>query len=244
MKKDALTVVPPRKSTSLSETERQVRDASRARRDSGKNALRASIVSAAAEVFLEKGYEDFSMRQVAARIGYSATTIYHHFLNKEDLLKAVLAMAFTKFDAALLEAVEAETEPSRRMGALGKAFVRFGVAHPVHYQLMYLHRPNWLEADDGNPAKIAQRSSYGLLLAGVVEAVEKGWLPQADPRVLADWMWATVHGLVMLGITEFRDDPARLEAAMTLFDLAPQNHQPAPCTSRNHQQPSSHGADS
>lgn len=201
-------------------------------------------MAAAAEVFLEKGYEDFSMRQVAARIGYSATTIYHHFLNKEDLLKAVLAMAFTEFDAALLEAVDAEPDPSRRMGALGKAFVRFGVAHPVHYQLMYLHRPQWFEADDGNPAKVAQRSSYGLLLAGVEEAIEKGWLPQADSRALADWMWATVHGLVMLGITEFRDDPARLEAAMTLFDLTPPQHEPAPCLSSTHPQPSSHGADS
>lgn len=221
-------MVVRRNPSSLPESERQVRDASRARRDSEKSALRATIVAAAADVFLEKGVEDFSMRQVAARIGYSATTIYHHFLNKEDLLDAVLDVAFSAFEQAILDAVQAEPDLSRRMGALGKAYVRFGVAHPVHYQLMYLRRPSWGAGDAPRAACTAERNSYMMLYDGVCKAIENGWLPAAEPQALTDWMWATVHGLVMLGITEFRDDPARLEAAMTLFDLPTHPHDPPP----------------
>lgn len=203
--------------SSLPESERQVRVASRARRDFERDALRATIVTSAAELFLEKGFDALSMRQVAARIGYSATTIYHHFLNKEDLLKAVLDSAFSSFEQEMRSAVEAEPDPARKMGALGKAYVHFGVAHPVHYQLMF---QRFLSAGEEGLSICSSRSeSYRLLHDGVLMGVEQGWLPGADPRALTDWMWATVHGLVMLGITEFRDDPQRLESAMTLFDL-------------------------
>ena len=194
-----------------------MRVASRARRDSERDALKAAIIGAAAELFLEKGFDAFSMRQVAARIGYSATTIYHHFLNKEDLLKAVLDSAFSSFETEMRSAVEAEMEPARKMGALGKAYVRFGVAHPVHYQLMF---QRFLTSTEDESSICSSRSeSYGLLHQGVLLGIAEGWLPGADARALTDWMWATVHGLVMLGITEFRDDSARLEAAMSLFDL-------------------------
>jgi AcrR family transcriptional regulator len=206
-----------RESTNLPTSERQVRDASKARRDSERDALKATIIAAAGELFLEKGFDAFSMRQVAARIGYSATTIYHHFLNKEDLLRAVLDSAFATFEKEMRSAVDAEVDPARKMGALGKAYVRFGVAHPVHYQLMF---QRFLTSGEEDCSICSSRSeSYGLLHQGVLLGIEQGWLPGADPRALTDWMWATVHGLVMLGITEFRGDPARLEAAMTLFDM-------------------------
>lgn len=207
---------------SLSRSERTVREASRARRDAERGALRSAILAAAGEVFLESGFEAFSMRQVAARIGYSATTIYHHFLNKEELLKAVLEQAFARFEEATLKVLEDEMDPSRRMGALGKAYVRFGVAHPVLYQLMYLRRP---AANEGEPLACSSASpTYRALQEGVRRGIETGLLPSIDSQALSDWMWATVHGLVMLGITEFRDDPARLEAAMALFDLPRRQH--------------------
>lgn len=204
--------------TPLPSTERKVREASKVRREAERKALRATILKAAGEVFLEKGYEAFSMRQVAVRIGYSATTIYHHFLNKEDLLMALLDEAFAEFTDAMRQAIDAEPDPAAKMGAMGKAYVRFGLAHPVHYQLMYLRRPGWI-AEKANAAGDAHREGYRMLLRGVEEGVEKGWLPRTDPERLADWMWATVHGLVMLGLTEFADKPERLEAAMTLFDF-------------------------
>lgn len=212
----------------IPDAERKVRAASKARRDAEREALRAAILAAAGDVFLEKGFDEFSMRQVAARIGYSATTIYHHFVNKEDLLRALLDEAFREFGDAMERALAAEPDPMRRMGTLGKAYVRFGVAHPVHYQLMYLRRPDWLGGDDSHAATKAHHQSYNQLLVGVQEGVSKGWLPPAPPQALADWMWATVHGLVMLGLTEFRNDPERLEAAMALFDLPPHQHDAAP----------------
>lgn len=54
-------------------------------------ARRAEIISAATAVFGSRGYRGGSLRQIAAQIGLSLTTVMHHFPTKASLLAAVLA---------------------------------------------------------------------------------------------------------------------------------------------------------
>ena len=67
-----------------------MRGGSRDRREGEKHELRQRLLSAAGQEFLEHGYENFSLRRVAEVIGYSATTIYLYFENKDDLLLATV----------------------------------------------------------------------------------------------------------------------------------------------------------
>jgi TetR/AcrR family transcriptional regulator, fatty acid metabolism regulator protein len=48
------------------------------------------ILQAAEQVFVEKGYKDASMDEIAARVGIGTATIYAHFSSKEDLLVAAI----------------------------------------------------------------------------------------------------------------------------------------------------------
>jgi hypothetical protein len=98
----------------------RMREASRERRSLQKQELRSSILVAAAELFLEHGYEHFSMRQVAERIGYSATTIYLYFENKDDLLFEVVSDGWQRFSDDFLAAAAAADEPLED-GCLGAA---------------------------------------------------------------------------------------------------------------------------
>jgi AcrR family transcriptional regulator len=45
-----------------------------------------SIISAAVDVFIEKGYEGASMNEIAARAGISKGGLYHHFISKDMVL--------------------------------------------------------------------------------------------------------------------------------------------------------------
>jgi AcrR family transcriptional regulator len=45
-----------------------------------------SILSAAVDVFIEKGYEGASMNEIAARAGISKGGLYHHFISKDMVL--------------------------------------------------------------------------------------------------------------------------------------------------------------
>ena len=52
---------------------------------------RQEIVRAAAQLFVELGYERTSMSAISERVGGSKATLYSYFQSKEDLLRAVLA---------------------------------------------------------------------------------------------------------------------------------------------------------
>ena len=63
---------------------------------------RATILKSAMEVFLEAGYQEASMRKIAARAGITAGAIYNHFSGKEEMFNEIFAESGRK----LMEATE------------------------------------------------------------------------------------------------------------------------------------------
>src|SRR5215831_8637617 len=118
----------------------RLRQAIRHRQAQEKQELRQAILKAAGELFLEQGYERFSLRKVAERIGYSPTTIYLYFRDKDDLLFTVVDEGFARFGQQLAAAAESQEDPWERLIALGRAYVAFGLEYPVYYQLMFMQR--------------------------------------------------------------------------------------------------------
>ncbi|GAA5212047.1 TetR/AcrR family transcriptional regulator [Microbacterium kyungheense] len=52
---------------------------------------RAKILDGATALFAQEGYGDTSLRDIAARVGVSKSTLLHHYGSKEELLSAVLS---------------------------------------------------------------------------------------------------------------------------------------------------------
>ena len=73
------------------------------RREREREEIRKKILDAARELFAEKGYDSVTMRAVAEAIEHSPTTIYHHFEDKDDLVKALCEADFGRLLGALLE---------------------------------------------------------------------------------------------------------------------------------------------
>ena len=76
------------------------------------------ILDAATQLFLRHGYRDFSLRQVAAAIGYTPTTIYLYFEDKDDLLFHVAMEGFRHFGAMLQAGYDAGATPMERLFAV------------------------------------------------------------------------------------------------------------------------------
>jgi len=189
-------------STSKHESTRaeRVRNASRARREAQRAGLRHAILDAAATLFVEEGYENFSMRRVAERIGYSATTLYRHFKDKDDLLFAIFDQGFEEFGRSLVEAAASTVDPVERIAAIGRAYVRFGKTHPGYYQMMFMERGDYLTkaiAEAGS----TKGDSFGVLQRAVEAAIDSGAISPGDSRAYSNMLWAIVHGIVALGIT-------------------------------------------
>ena len=178
----------------------RMRDASRQRRDQEKQDVRQAILDAAAELFREHGYERFSLRQVAEQIGYSPTTIYLYFADKDDLLFTVADVGFTRFGAQLVAAAASTTDPAGRLAALGRAYIDFGIQNPAYYQLMFMQRGDFLMAQRDGECK-PRIDSFGVLQQAVRDAINAGALRTGDAAPYADALWALVHGTVAMAIT-------------------------------------------
>src|SRR5579871_1033504 len=64
------------------------------------------ILEAADDLMLERGYHDTSIDDIAARVGISKGTVYHHFTSKEDLVVALLERGMRHLQATFDEIFE------------------------------------------------------------------------------------------------------------------------------------------
>lgn len=76
------------------------------RGDRGGARTRARIADVATELFLERGFDDVTIAQVAAAVGVSKVTVFSHFERKEDLLLDRLPDAVEVLQSAVRERAE------------------------------------------------------------------------------------------------------------------------------------------
>ena len=105
--------------------------------DAERQQLRTLIIDSARELFISRGVEAVTMREIAKRIDYSATSIYHHFEDKESLIRAICDTDFLAL-ASSLKAILQLSHPVERMLALGSGYAAFALSHPNHYRLMFM----------------------------------------------------------------------------------------------------------
>jgi AcrR family transcriptional regulator len=171
------------------------------RRKQQQEDLRAKILDAARELFVAEGVEAVSMRKVANKIGYSATTLYNYFEHKEALLYALCDTDFGTLHE-LFKKIGRITDPIDRLRKLGQAYITFALEYPSHYRLMFM-TPRVPRGEDvcreierGNP----DEDSYAFLRATVVEGLAAGVFRDEyhDADLLSQIVWGGVHGVASL----------------------------------------------
>ncbi|MDP9902594.1 TetR/AcrR family transcriptional regulator [Variovorax ginsengisoli] len=83
-------------------------------------AKRDAIVEAAAEVFLQAGFEGASMAEIAVRVGGSKATLYGYFSSKEDLFLEVIQYIGRRHFDPIFDSL------AQHSGDLRTALQRFG----------------------------------------------------------------------------------------------------------------------
>jgi AcrR family transcriptional regulator len=179
----------------------------RERREREREEIRSLILDAARELFAAQGYEAVTMREIAKRIEYSPTAIYFHFKDKETLLHELCDADFATLAAQLVETARI-ADPIEKLRATGLAYFRFGVEHPNHYRLMFMTPHPLVHPEDsqirkGNP----EEDAYQFLKDIVAEAIAKKRFRKelTDVELLAQTIWAGVHGVISLQIAKCND---------------------------------------
>ncbi len=164
--------------------------------------LRTSILDAARTLFVARGIEAVSMREIAKKINYSATTLYHHFADKDALLQAVCDEDFLALASGIREIMQIP-DLIMRIQALSKGYAMFALQHPNHYRLMFMtpRAPCNLDItkiQQGN----TEQDAYAQLKLVVQEAFDADlFKPElTDYELIAQTLWASTHGVCSLEI--------------------------------------------
>jgi AcrR family transcriptional regulator len=146
---------------------------------------RAAIVGAATDAFLERGYAEASVNQIAAAAGVSIKTLYRHFENKDDLFSAVMQAACGKPSDGSEDLSAAEPPPAwyaepptRALALAGEEYLR----HVLAPDQVALYRV--VIRDSHRFPEVGRR--YQQLTVGVQQAKFAGYLDLWAPR--EGWM--------------------------------------------------------
>lgn len=159
--------------------------------------LRAALLKAADALIRERGVGELSLREVARRAEVSHGAPAHHFRNKAGLLTAFAAQGFERLLAQVtaLPAYRAAGSGPDQLAATGRGYVRFALANPAHFAIMF----DSAEVDTADPAfETASNQAYALLTRAIERCVREGRLPPGQVGAATVAAWSLVHGFACL----------------------------------------------
>jgi AcrR family transcriptional regulator len=152
--------------------------------------LRAVILTEAARLVAERGADGVSLRELARSAGVSHAAPAHHFTDRRGLFTALATQGFELLTQALVDA-------RGDFADAALAYVRFAIAHPGHYQVMF----NESLLDTAEPELVAAEAAAGAeLMRGVATLQDPH--ARADPAAAQLAAWSLVHGFSTLWLND------------------------------------------
>ena len=164
-----------------------------------KEEFRREILDAARELFINEGYEKFSMRKVAEKIEYSTTTIYLYFKDKDDLLFAICEEVAERFFADLTDIRTAHTDPLESLRQALLNLIKVGFNNPDEYKFLFITRPQaYGTLEEFMEKESMARNSYFVFREIVKNCILTGKLQEMDIDVLTQVLTVATCGLATL----------------------------------------------
>lgn len=154
--------------------------------------LRRALLTAAVEAIEESGATAVSLRDLARRAGVSHAAPAHHFGDKAGLLTAVAVEGFDLF----ADALNATWERTGDFAEVGVAYVRFGLTHRGHFEVMF--QPTLCRTDSADLTAARARAAEALRSgAALLAARTEG----GDEQIAMLAAWSLVHGFTALQVS-------------------------------------------
>lgn len=152
------------------------------------------ILDAARKVFLEKGYEQTSIRNIANEINYSPGSLYFYFKDKSEIFHELHKEGFNLL-MSRLKVLAKVSDPFERLKAIGLNFIEFAQEHRDYYNLMFIVEEPVNASREG--FSIAQEA-INYLSNVLAECQAKGRFNGMDIEYLTFMVLSAVHGICAL----------------------------------------------
>lgn len=167
-----------------------------------KEALKALILKAAKKLFVEKGIEQTTIRNIADEIDYSVGTVYVYFKDKNAILHDLHSIGFQELGSYFQDLLTI-ADPKERLKKMGSSYIKFALENAEMYDLMFnLKAPmEFLEnSDNDNWDEGAVTFSY--VKKTVEECIAGGHFAGHNAEPLSFMVWSLVHGMCCLEIRQ------------------------------------------
>lgn len=190
-------------------------------REEAKSLYRNAILSAAEQVFAERGFFSARIQDIAERGGFAVGTVYKHFEQKEDVLRALLVERTAAMELALSAR---ENDPPGFQEKLVTRLARLFSYVEEHRAFYRIALENGLfgvvSTSSGSPLAEKDRAKISgfknAMLELINEGINEGIVSSVEPGLLASLLFGTVRAYT-LGAFELGEAPE--EKAAMIVDL-------------------------
>ncbi len=150
----------------------------------------------ALRILQSEGIHGLSLRKIAKRLGTSHAAPHRHFQDKNQLLAEISEKGFHILKKMIMQNMEAETLPSKRLKKYGESYIAFAAEYPQYFRVMF--GENFYEKNSYPECEKAGMDTFNLLLSVISECMDKKEIPKGNPLASAISAWSAVHGLSSL----------------------------------------------
>lgn len=160
--------------------------------------LKKEMIRKGLQLLNKDGYENFSLRKLAALCNVSHAAPYKHFSSKDELIQAITQEISTQFKEVFIKVVTKDyADPSDKLIDLCVEYVRFMVENPDYFRYVFMTNhgagitfaPGEVIDAGGGPFSIALECARSFFI---------------DVKKSTDWVsdvltvWSQIHGLTLL----------------------------------------------
>ena len=176
------------------------------------------IIDIAAEIIMEEGFHNLSMRKIGMKIGMTAANLYNYYSNKDELNIAIRTRAGKILFDDLANAYRCGTTIAEKIACMIEAYIRFGVCKANYYSIMFdMPTPKFADYV-GSPLeplareeKESSEKSIELLHECLLALESEGYTLPENKDLFLIMLWSQLHGLISLYnnklISEIHSDP-------------------------------------
>lgn len=154
---------------------------------------RESILAAALQCFVERGFHGTAIPQIADKAGIAAGTIYHYFDSKEALVNALYRTWKSAVSQRVFTAFPQAAPVREQFRVMWHEMVAFAIGEPDAFAFIELHNhASYLDAE----SLAIDRTIKDFTAAVITRAQRDGLVKPLDARVLMELVFGAFVGMM------------------------------------------------
>ncbi len=164
-----------------------------------KAVIRSKIRKAAIDVYRREGLANITARAIAVQASVSVGTIYAYFGSLPELMQSLWERPVEQFEDRLRSTSAKQQSSVAKIEALLLEYLKFAQENPELYRASFLFvRPT--SAPSPTKRELESSAFITLLVDAIADGQGNGVIRKDDPILMAQLLWASLHGVIALPV--------------------------------------------